>query len=47
MEQLVAIEDLEHAALVGAVAEIHPVALRPGGDRPMGSAGMVPVAPGS
>src|SRR5262249_61268174 len=33
VEQLVAIDDLQHAALVGAVAEIDAVALRAGRDR--------------
>ena len=35
VEQLVAVDDLQEAALVGAVAEIDPVALRPGRDRPV------------
>ena len=35
VEQLVAIDDLQHAALVGAVAEIDAVALRAGRDRPV------------
>ena len=35
VDQLVAIDDLQEAALVGAVAEIDAVALRPGRDRPV------------
>src|SRR6266571_4525520 len=32
-EQLRAVDDLQNARLVGAVAEVDAVALRPGGDR--------------
>ena len=35
LQQLLAIDDLHEAALVGAVAEIDAVALRPGRDRPV------------
>jgi hypothetical protein len=35
VEQLLAVDDLQDAALVGAVAEIDAVALRPGRDRPV------------
>ena len=33
VQQLVAVDDLQHAVFVGAVAEIHAVAFRAGGDR--------------
>src|SRR5262249_16592251 len=35
VQKLFAVDDLQHAALVGAVAEIHAIALRAGRDRPM------------
>jgi hypothetical protein len=35
LQQLLAVDDLDHAALVGAVAEIDPVALRARRDRPV------------
>ena len=35
LEQLLAVDDLQDAALVGAVAEVDAVALRPGRDRPV------------
>src|SRR5262249_13131181 len=47
VEKLFAINDLQNAALVGAVAEIDPVALRAGRNRPCNSVGTVPVEPGS
>ena len=49
VEELLAVDDLEHAALVGAVAEIDAVALRPHRDRAVelgrdraGGAGLLP-----
>jgi len=35
VQQLLAVHDLQHAVLVGAVAEVDAVALGPGGDRPV------------
>src|SRR5262249_5849951 len=35
VQKLLAVDDLQHTALVGAVAEIHAIALRAGRDRPV------------